>query len=1467
MKGKFCALGKSLYFSKPVSLVSLKGLDLFYCRFFRFHVPHESLSAFLKKAALFIALYFAVLTGYATTYYLSSTGNDTNDGTSMGTPWKTINQLNATRLKAGDSVLFHQGDIFYGTIRVNSSGNPGRVIYYGSYGTGANPIISGFTAATSWTSLGGNIWETTNPISTLSSCNLVLVNGADIPMGRYPNSGYLTIQSHSGNQTITSAALSGSPNWTGAEVVIKKNRWIIDRNVITSQAGGTLTYKSSSSYDARDQFGFFIQNDVRTLDAPNEWYYNPSTKKIRIFSSGTPSNIQVATVDTLVYMLYKNYITFSNLSFVGANRNAFFIGSSSNLTIQNCSIDFSYNGISSGNWGQSSANFVLKNSTLNHTHNNGISTSTEFVNASITYNTIKNTSLIPGMGGSGDGSSQGMSISGKNSIVQYNVVDTAGFIGIAFSGNTIQIDKNFINYFCLIKDDGGGIYTQGNEAGNIISNNVILNGIGNGDGSPTPLSSAMGIYLDNNSSGIQILNNSLGNIGFAGIYLHDAHDIVVKNNTVYNCRTKSIWVKNDDPNTFIRNITIANNILVARDSTQNCFQAVTLHNDIPSFGTINNNYYARPLDDNLVFIAQPTGDRGRNDYYSLAGWQKYTGYDANSHGSPKKITDKNDLRYEYNSTQLPVTVSLPYSYIDITGAVFNGAIKLAPYSSAVLIKSGPITNMPPKANAGSDQTITLPVNNVNLSGTASDSDGTVTKYVWTMISGPSVYTIATGSALNTAVTGLVQGVYKFELKVTDNIGATASDTVQITVNPAAAPPNVPPVANAGADQTITLPVNNVNLSGTASDSDGSLASFAWTKIAGPSGFTIATGSALNTAVTGLMQGVYKFELKVTDNKGASTKDTVQVTVNPAVAVPPPVVPVPNVPPVANAGADQTITLPVNNVNLSGTASDSDGSLASFAWTKIAGPSGFTIATGSALNTAVTGLVQGVYKFELKVTDNKGASTKDTVQVTVNPAVAVPPPVVPVPNVPPVANAGADQTITLPVNNVNLSGTASDSDGSLASFAWTQIAGPSGFTIATGSALNTAVTGLMQGVYKFELKVTDNKGASTKDTVQVTVNPAVAVPPPVVPVPNVPPVANAGADQTITLPVNNVNLSGTASDSDGSLASFAWTEISGPSGFTIATGSALNTAVTGLVQGVYKFELKVTDNKGASTKDTVQVTVNPAVAVPPPVVPVPNVPPVANAGADQTITLPVNNVNLSGTASDSDGSLASFAWTKIAGPSGFTIATGSALNTAVTGLVQGVYKFELKVTDNKGASTKDTVQVTVNPAVAVPPPVVPVPNVPPVANAGADQTITLPVNNVNLSGTASDSDGSLASFAWTQIAGPSGFTIATGSALNTAVTGLMQGVYKFELKVTDNKGASTKDTVQVTVNPAVAVPPPVVPVPNVPPVANAGADQTITLPVNNVNLSGTASDSDGSLASFAWTKLQVHQDSPSQPDLP
>src|SRR4051812_17112142 len=172
----------------------------------------------------------------------------------------------------------------------------------------------------------------------------------------------------------------------------------------------------------------------------------------------------------------------------------------------------------------------------------------------------------------------------------------------------------------------------------------------------------------------------------------------------------------------------------------------------------------------------------------------------------------------------------------------------------------PAPNVAPTANAGVDQTITLPTNSVSLTGSGADPDGTITGYTWTKISGPAAGTITTPNSANTTVTGLVQGTYKFELKVTDNNGATGKDTMQVTVNAAAPPPNVPPTANAGVDQSITLPTNSVNLAGSGTDPDGTITGYTWTKIAGPAAGTITTPNSANSTVTGLAQGIYKFEL-------------------------------------------------------------------------------------------------------------------------------------------------------------------------------------------------------------------------------------------------------------------------------------------------------------------------------------------------------------------------------------------------------------------------------------------------------------------------------------------------------------------------------------------------------------------------------------------------------------------------------
>ncbi len=188
-------------------------------------------------------------------------------------------------------------------------------------------------------------------------------------------------------------------------------------------------------------------------------------------------------------------------------------------------------------------------------------------------------------------------------------------------------------------------------------------------------------------------------------------------------------------------------------------------------------------------------------------------------------------------------------------------------------------NQLPTANAGIDRTITLPTSSTIFVGSGTDSDGTITAYSWTQVSGPSTATMNVSLPATLTASNLIQGTYVFRLKVTDNKGDTAIDLASVIVNSAA---NVPPVANAGADSTITLPINSVHLLGSGTDSDGTIASYFWDVASGPNFWTIVTPIDSNTIFSNLTNGTYVLKLTVTDNDGAIGIDFVTVTVNVAV---------------------------------------------------------------------------------------------------------------------------------------------------------------------------------------------------------------------------------------------------------------------------------------------------------------------------------------------------------------------------------------------------------------------------------------------------------------------------------------------------------------------------------------------------------------------------------------------------------
>ncbi len=92
-----------------------------------------------------------------------------------------------------------------------------------------------------------------------------------------------------------------------------------------------------------------------------------------------------------------------------------------------------------------------------------------------------------------------------------------------------------------------------------------------------------------------------------------------------------------------------------------------------------------------------------------------------------------------------------------------------------------LNNSVPVANAGTSQTITLPTNTVTVNGSGADADGEVVAYLWSQVDGPKETVIINPGSPSTVIKNLVEGVYTFQLMVTDDAGATGVDTMKVTV--------------------------------------------------------------------------------------------------------------------------------------------------------------------------------------------------------------------------------------------------------------------------------------------------------------------------------------------------------------------------------------------------------------------------------------------------------------------------------------------------------------------------------------------------------------------------------------------------------------------------------------------------------------------------------------------------------------
>ena len=681
-------------------------------------------------------------------------------------------------------------------------------------------------------------------------------------------------------------------------------------------------------------------------------------------------------------------------------------------------------------------------------------------------------------------------------------------------------------------------------------------------------------------------------------------------------------------------------------------------------------------------------------------------------------------------------------------------------STATCIVNVSWINLPPTANAGPDQTVNEGVT-VTLDGSnSSDPDGNISSYQWTQISGSSV-TLSSSTAAQPTFTvpnvGPSGESLTFQLTVTDSGGLQSTDTSIVNVSWV----NLPPTADAGPDQTV-IAGDTVILDGfNSTDPDDGIASYLWTQTGGTP-VTLSNTAAVQPTFTapdvGPSGASLTFQLTVTDSGGLQSTASCIVTVSSV-----------NLPPTADAGPDQaanegyTVTLDGSN------STDPDDGIGSYLWEQTGGPA-VTLSDSSAAQPTFTAPVVGsggaAMTFMLTVTDGFGLEATDTCIVNVING-----------NAPPTANAGPDQTVN-EGDAVTLDGSNStDPDDGIASYQWTQTGGAQvnlSDTTAVQPTFTSPNVGPSGESLTFQLTVTDGGGLQSTATCIITVSWV-----------NLPPTANAGPDQTVAEGAT-VTLDGSNStDPDDGIASYLWTQTGGTP-VTLSSTTVFRPSFTSPDVGPsgesLTFQLTVTDSGGLQSTATCIVNVSWV-----------NLPPTADAGPDQTVA-EGDTVTLDGSNStDPDDGIVSYQWTLLAGTQ-VTLSDPTAATPTFTAPNVGPsgesLTFQLTVTDTGGLKSTATSIVNVSWV-----------NAAPWADAGPDQTME-EGNTVTLDGSNStDPDDGIASYLWTQTAGPP-VTLSDASAVQptfvTPIVDLSGATLTFRLTAEDIGGLQASSQVSVTI---------------------------------------------------------------------
>ncbi len=635
---------------------------------------------------------------------------------------------------------------------------------------------------------------------------------------------------------------------------------------------------------------------------------------------------------------------------------------------------------------------------------------------------------------------------------------------------------------------------------------------------------------------------------------------------------------------------------------------------------------------------------------------------------------------------------------------------------------------------------------VTFTSTAIDADGFISAYAWDT-DNDGAFDDGTNATAQRSFPN--NGTFTVRLRATDNNGGSTIGTDTVTIA------NRAPTAQIGFTPDTPITNETVEFSSTSTDSDGSIASYAWDL---DNDGTFDDGASSTAERSFPSTGPYTISLRVTDDDGASATASIAITPG-------------NRQPVAGFNFTPTSPQTGQAVSFTSTSNDPDGTITSYAW-DTDDDGAFDDGTLSSAQQTFT--TPGVHTVSLRVTDNDGAANTISRDVTAT-------------NRAPAAGFDIAQSAPLTGEQVDFESTSTDPDGTIAAFAWDL---DEDGTFDDGAGPSAQRTFLDSGTFTVRLRVTDNSGATNTATRTVTVA-------------NRPPVAFFQFAPEAPLSGQTVTFTAASTDPDGAIASRAW-DLDDDGVFDDGTTIAVTRSFpTG---GSYTVRLRATDDDGAT--HVLEQTVN-----------------VANRAPTVDITaLPASvatgqPVLLTAVANDPDGTIASYAWDT---DNDGNFDNGATPSVQPAYAANGPVTVRLRVTDNSGAASIATKSVTIL-------------NRAPTANFTQEPAAPLTLEAVTFTSSSTDPDGSISTFAW-DLDNDGSFDDGAGSSAQRTFAD--DGTYTIGLRVTDDDGGTSEISKVVSVT-------------NRPPVASFNYSPLTVNPFDTVDFASSSTDPDGLLAAYAW----------------